>query len=514
MSTVITAPITIVTNSITAPIAVATGTPGPQGDPGIQGDPGPQGDQGIQGIQGIQGEPGADATLPASVSQAEAEAGIEAVDRMWSPVRVKQAIEAIGGSGRGIVASTYDDLFGAAGIFTLGTATPGQQYSLEFHSKFMPPGGGEFFTTPITGAAEILIVTAISASEIDPIVQSVTYPDDVVRYTPNNTMFAGGQGDRGHITWREYLPRKVAGDFDWRALQVAVSEEVENSGLFNLKDETGFNAKLIPVFVATPVVGDTYYLDPPDNTDPMEFGEVVMLTHASGSEGTREWPHVSFQRSAFKVFLADGNNSWMACSSVIEVTQGCCYSTVFEAGVEKFFSTAGCGISIAKGALYNVVCLGAAGPVYGDLVNVQIKASFPFQNAISGSHNNTEFGGGIPDGPGFLGQNLLGDPGFNNASAWSGVTVAGSVCPMVNDSEVVTEAAPLTAILGRDYIVGCIPNLASGSFTLGVGGATATVNADGIFQEKITATGTGGFTIINIDAMCNISHVWCRLVED
>ncbi|MHB1350127.1 MAG: hypothetical protein ACYCYR_09665 [Desulfobulbaceae bacterium] len=57
MSTVITAPITIVQAAVSAPVQVQQ--PAINAPVGIAvGEPGPQGPQGIQGVQGIQGEPG------------------------------------------------------------------------------------------------------------------------------------------------------------------------------------------------------------------------------------------------------------------------------------------------------------------------------------------------------------------------------------------------------------------------------------------------------------------------
>lgn len=417
-----------------------------------------------------------------------------------------------GGSGSSaIIASTYEDLFGASGKATLGQMTAGERYSFEFHSKFAPPGGGAV----ITGSPETLIVTAISASEISKAAESVTYPDDLIRYTPSNSAFSGGNGDRGHILWREYVPRKVAGDFDWRALRVTVSEEVEGSGLFNVLNDSGFNTKQVPVFYATPGVGEEAYFDPPSNTDPMEWGEIVMLTHAGGSDGVRDWPHVSFDRSAYKVYLGDGNNLWRACGSVVEVFQGTCYQTVLEQGAEKFYTVPGAGIHVAKGYLYGVSAFGAVGTVTGDLTSVQIMASWPFEGVINGTHSNTTFSGAGADGPGALSQNLVDDPGFNTAASWSGVTVSGGVCPLNNSSEVVTETAPLTAIAGRQYVVGAqVDAWTSGSFELSVGGAAITVGAGGLFQGTVTATTTAGITITNTDMIGDVGTVWIKLIEN
>lgn len=56
--------------------------------------PGPQGATGQPGADGGDGPPGADAELPASASQAEAEDGTGAALRMWSALRIWQAITA------------------------------------------------------------------------------------------------------------------------------------------------------------------------------------------------------------------------------------------------------------------------------------------------------------------------------------------------------------------------------------------------------------------------------------
>ena len=77
------------------------GDTGPQGPQGIQGDAGPQGPQGIQGdtgpqgpqgMQGEQGLPGADAELPSTATQAQAEDSGGTTVYSWTAQRIWQAI--------------------------------------------------------------------------------------------------------------------------------------------------------------------------------------------------------------------------------------------------------------------------------------------------------------------------------------------------------------------------------------------------------------------------------------
>lgn len=108
---------------------------------------------------------------------------------------------------------TYSEL---ATRISNATLTPGKQYYLtDYATKYQQPST----LTIKTMATETLVLTAISTTKFSPIVQSLTYPEDIIYYNFNLNLCEDGTTSRnGFITRRIDTINLLDAPQDWRTM--------------------------------------------------------------------------------------------------------------------------------------------------------------------------------------------------------------------------------------------------------------------------------------------------------
>ncbi|GFO66096.1 hypothetical protein [Geomonas paludis] len=92
---------------------------------------------------------------------------------------------------------------------------PGRRYRVsDFRTRHTIPYTKEVNTGPV----EVLQVTAATATSLDPVALSESFPQDLIRYELVNAL-DDAAFDRGRIVYRENFQKNVASYEDWRAIK-------------------------------------------------------------------------------------------------------------------------------------------------------------------------------------------------------------------------------------------------------------------------------------------------------
>ncbi len=128
---------------------------------------------------------------------------------------MKMLVKGVNGA-NGVKQTTYVDLLALRNASSL---IPLQKYAFEFRTyhKIPDTDPAEYYTGP----TETIVVEAISASELNPVVQSLDHPDDIIYYelVSTNTCDLGVSFDRGRIIRRMVSKHGIDIGADFRGMK-------------------------------------------------------------------------------------------------------------------------------------------------------------------------------------------------------------------------------------------------------------------------------------------------------
>lgn len=390
------------------------------------------------------------------------------------------------GDDMNVVDTTYEALFGAAGLATLGEMAVGQVYRFTFDWHYPHPDG----VTP--NGSESLLVRAVSPSQIDKVAASEDYPEDYIEYSPRNDIWSPAS-TTGCITWREYVPRALAWDCNWRAVIVRRWETVETSGVFDSRADTGFAYQDFPLIPEIPAIGETGIGN---------LASITGLIHRNGDTGANCWPNGCFQNaSAYKVFLDWGNDGFTFCNEVLDYVHGTCSSIQAIGSVKSSWSAPNCDITV-KGSIFFVQNFKNGLVVNGGLVSCVVLPSFRF-TPINGNFTGVEFGH-TASYPGSLSEELINDPEFGDPNLWYVNNGGIANRALTLEGEGLTDYAypflGLNVLVGATYI--CDVYIATDNtgdgLRIEIGDTSASVSGPGFHRvELIAADAAYGFKLSN-----------------
>ncbi len=97
-----------------------------------------------------------------------------------------------------------------------GTLVPGKKYLLTDYACVSQPNSHNNDASIRTGPVEPLILTAVAANKFDETVQSVLFPEDIIRYEFYSSEMEYGAHRNGEICYRENPAHRISARFDWR----------------------------------------------------------------------------------------------------------------------------------------------------------------------------------------------------------------------------------------------------------------------------------------------------------